>query len=91
LQSQIGVKNEAHTPRIAYIMWYMRHACDLPNDIDNLKQLVIELDAALEAKDIEIERLRLEIAPRSIAKHDQSSGRFDQDEISDMIEIVGIK
>ena len=72
-------------------MSYMRRACDLPNDIDNLKQLVIELDAALAAKDVEIGHLRLEIAPRSIAKYDQSPERFDQDEISEMIEIVGIK
>lgn len=56
----------------------MRSAADLPNDIDELKQLVLAAEAGLLAKTLEAEKLKFELARLKRMQFGQSSERLDR-------------
>ena len=55
----------------------MRRA-DLPNDIDSLKRLVVELQSAINSHELEIERLKLLLARLRRGRFGRSSEALDQ-------------
>src|SRR5438552_5100903 len=55
----------------------MAQTRDLPKDLDSLTKLVIEQQVTLQAKDFEIEHLRLQVARLRNLKFGQSSERFE--------------
>lgn len=55
----------------------MRRA-DLPNDVDSLKRLVLELQSAVDSHELEIERLKLLLARLRRARFGRSSEVLDQ-------------
>ena len=55
----------------------MLNAASLPNDIDSLKQLVLQQQALLASRDVLIERLRLELARLKRARFGRSSEQLD--------------
>jgi transposase len=56
----------------------MRSAADLPDDIDELKQLVLAAEAGLLAKTLEAEKLKFELARLKRMQFGQSSERLDR-------------
>jgi hypothetical protein len=56
----------------------VRHVDQLPNDIEVLKQLVLEQRARLQSHELEIERLRLMLARLRRARFGRSSEQLDQ-------------
>lgn len=56
----------------------MRSAAELPDDIDELKQLVLAAEAGLLAKTLEAEKLKFELARLKRMQFGQSSERLDR-------------
>lgn len=53
-------------------------SADLPNDIETLRRLVIEQRAALAARDLEIETLRMQLARLRRMQFGRSSEKLDR-------------
>ena len=56
----------------------MRATTDLPNDVDSLKQLIIEQRAALLSRELEIDKLKLQLARLRRMHFGRSSEQLDQ-------------
>ena len=56
----------------------MRKRVELPDDIESLKRLVIEQQAQLLSREVEIEKLKIELARLKRLRYGRSSEKLDE-------------
>jgi transposase len=56
----------------------VRHARDLPNDVETLKRLILEQQALIDSHALEIERLRVQLSRLRQLRYGRSSEKLDQ-------------
>ena len=56
----------------------MRHARDLPNDVEALKRLILEQQALIDSHALEIERLRVQLSRLRQQRYGRSSEKLDE-------------